>query len=300
MKQLIYLGFWYIKARFFGRKRPLQTVLFITDECNLSCKHCAVYNHAQPRRKTYKEIEDELRYSHRLGSRFVDFEGGEPMMWNDGQYNINDLIDLAKEIGFFSTTVTTNAQFPFTDLKADSIWVSLDGLGAYHDEIRGKGVFERLCKNIAESKQKALSVNMVINSKNYNSVEETIRFTKENPHIHSISLNFYTPSSLAPDPLFLDWDKRKEIIDLIIGMKKAGYPVMNSVSGLKKMKTNNFKKYCWITNFILPDKTRVEGCPLEALNICENCGYCMAGEMACVFHLKPDTIFSALKLRMRL
>jgi hypothetical protein len=34
--------------------------------------------------------------------------------------------------------------------EADSIWVSLDGLGQYHDDIRGKGVFERLVKHIAD------------------------------------------------------------------------------------------------------------------------------------------------------
>lgn len=299
MKQLFYLGFWFLRARFFGRKRPLQTVLFITDECNLSCKHCSVFNHENPNRKTFEEIKEELIYSYCLGSRFVDFEGGEPMIWKDGEKRINDLIVLAKQIGFFSTTVTTNGQFPIAESKADSIWVSLDGLGDFHDDIRGKGVFDRLCKHINESNHKALSVNMVINSKNYPSVKETIEFAKNNPVIKSISLNFYTPSSLNDDVLFLDWYKRNEVIDNIIQMKKKGYPIMNSVSGLKYMTTNKFKKYCWITNFILPDGSKHDNCPLEALSLCERCGYCMAGEMASVFHFNPDTIFSAMKLRVK-
>jgi len=299
MRQLFYLGFWFLRARLFGRKRPLQTVLFISDECNLSCKHCSVYNHEKPHRKTFVEIKEELIYSYRLGSRFVDFEGGEPLMWKDGEKRINNLIDLAKQIGFFSTTVTTNGQFPIVGCKADSIWVSLDGLNDYHDSIRGKGVFERLCKNIAESNHKSLSVNMVINNQNYLSVKETIVFAKDNPSIQSISLNFYTPDSLNEDPLFLNWQKRSEIIDEISIMKKQGFPIMNSISGLKYMKTNKFKKYCWITNFILPDKSRFETCPMQTLGICERCGYCMAGEMASVFHLKFDTLFSAMKLRIR-
>lgn len=299
MKQLFYLFFWFLQTRFLGKKKPLQTVLFISDECNLACKHCSVYNHTNPHRKTFEEIKEELIYSYRLGSRFVDFEGGEPLIWKDGEKNTNDLIDLAKEIGFFSTTITTNGQFPLTACKADSIWVSLDGLKPYHDEIRGKGVFDKLCKHIAESKHKVLSVNMVINSINYHSVRETIEFVKNNSSIQSISLNFYTPRTLEEDPLFLDWEKRRELIDEIIKMKKEKYQIMNSISGLKYMKTNEFKKYCWITNFILPDKSRFDTCPMQHIGVCERCGYCMAGEMTSVFHFKLETIFSAIKLRMK-
>ncbi len=43
MKKLFYLGWWFLRARFFGRRAPLQTVLFISDICNLRCKHCSVY-----------------------------------------------------------------------------------------------------------------------------------------------------------------------------------------------------------------------------------------------------------------
>ncbi len=299
MKQFFYLGFWFFKVKFLQKKIPLQTVLFITDECNLSCKHCSVYNHANPKRKTYEEIEEELLYSYKLGSRFVDLEGGEPLLWKDKEYQINDLIILAKKIGFFSITVTTNGQLPFSHLIADSIWISIDGLSEYHDEIRGKATFSRACKNIAESKQKNLNINMVINSKNYLSVNDTIRFAKDSPYINAISLNFYTPNSSDFDPLFLDWGQRKKVIDEIIQMKRDAYPIINSIAGLKKMKDNTFTKHCWISNFILPDKSRIDGCPLEVLNVCDYCGYCMAGEMAAVFKLQPETIFSALKLRMK-
>jgi hypothetical protein len=34
------------------------------------------------------------------------------------------------------------------------------------------------------------------------------------------------------------------------------------------------------------------------LNICDECGLCMAGEMNSVFNFKLDTIFAGLKLRL--
>lgn len=297
MKSLLYLPWWFTKSRVFGSTKPLQTVLFISDRCNLACKHCTVYNQKNPVTKSFEKIREELEYSYKQGSRFVDFEGGEPTLWKDGDKDLNSLLRLAKEIGFYSTTITTNAQMPFMESEADSIWVSLDGLGEYHDDIRGKGAFDRLVKNIATANHPALSVNMVINSRNRSSVEETIEFAKTNPHIKSISLNFHTPYP-GTESLFLDWEKRAEVIDLIIRKKKAGYPIMNSVSGLKLMKTNQFKKYCWVTNFILSDGTRLTECAGKTAGVCDRCGLSMAGEMNAVLSLKPDTVFAGMKLRM--
>ena len=295
LKQLFYLPWWFFQARFFGRKRPLQTVLFISDRCNLKCKHCSVYQQTNPHNMTFDQVREHLVYSYQLGSRYVDFEGGEVMLWRDGTRTINDLIDEAKRIGFFSCTITTNAQLPFQNNRADSIWVSLDGIGSYHEAVRGKGTFARLEKNIASCGHKHLSVNMVVNTLNYQSVDETIEYAKNNPAIEMISINFHTP---FPDTEYLMIDKqlRNEIIDKVIAYKRRGYPIMNSISGLKKMKDMRFKKRCWVTNFIYPDGSR-GNCIGENTTICDDCGFCMAGEMASVFAFAPDTIWAGLKLR---
>lgn len=296
LKQFFYLGWWFFGARVLGRRKPLQTVLFISDRCNLQCKHCSVYQLKNPHNMTYEQVREHLLYSYNLGSRFVDFEGGETMIWRDGTRNINDLIDLAKEIGFFSATITTNAQLPFTGCRADSIWVSLDGIGPYHEAVRGKGTFARLEQNIATENHKALSVNMVVNTLNYESVDETIEYVCNNPHIKSISINFHTPFP-ETEYLMIDRELRNRIIDRVIAYKKKGYPIMNSVSGLKKMKRNDFKRRCWVTNFVYPDGSH-GNCIGEGTDICNDCGFCMAGEMASVFNFCPDTILAGLSLRM--
>lgn len=297
IKSLLYLPFWFFRAWFLGRKTPLQTVIFISDQCNLQCKHCCVFAQKTIKKKSYEQIREELEYAYKLGSRFVDFEGGEPTMWKEGERDLNSLIRLAKEIGFFSTTITTNAVMPFTGSEADSIWVSLDGLGKYHDAVRGNGVFDKLVKNIETSGHADLSVNMVVSKLNYQSVDETIEFVKNNPYIKSISINFLTPYP-GTEEHQLDWDTRRAIIDKVIAYKKKKYPIMNSVSGLKKMKDNDFKKYCWVSNFITIDGGKSPDCGGTALGLCDQCGYCMAGEMNSVMNLKPDTIFAGLKLRM--
>jgi len=297
MKQFIYLALWFFKTKILKRKIPLQTVIFISDLCNLTCKHCCVYSKGAPVIKSFEQIKDELLYSYRLGSRFVDFEGGEPFLWNKEGKNINDLILLAKQIGFFSTTVTTNAQIPFNNCQADSIWVSVDGIGKYHDQIRGEGSFSKLVQNITQNNHPAMSINMVVNALNYTSVEDTIRWVSEQPNLQSVAINFHTPYP-GTEELFLDWELRKKTIDKVLQMKKKGFQIMNSFSGLKKMKNNSFKQYCWVSNFILADGMRFSECPGKIQGVCTQCGFGMAGEIASMFQLKPDTILAAGKLRL--
>ena len=319
----IYLAQWFARARFLGRRAPLQTVLFITDKCNLRCKHCSVYGSAGNKQRKFEDIVADMRYSYQLGSRFIDLEGGEPTLWKEertlptppfkgressplkgeleGVYTINDLIDAALEIGFFSITVTTNAQQDFSWIRPQSIWVSMDGVGEYHDRVRGEGSFARLEENIRNSGFKHICVNMVVNSLNHESLDAAMEYAKNNPAIEQISINFHTPYP-GTEYLMLPPEKKAELIDKVLDYKKKGYPIMNSRSGLKLMKRNalgeiELGKECFVTNFIYTDGSR-SLCLGYGTEQCRVCGFCMAGEMASVFHFKPDTILSGFKLRM--
>ena len=311
LSHYVYLAQWFVRARFFGRKAPLQTVLFITDKCNLRCKHCSVYGSAGNKQRSFEDIVADMKYSYALGSRFIDLEGGEPTLWKEAKderreakgeyYTINDLIDAALEIGFFSITVTTNAQQDFSWIRPQSIWVSMDGVGEYHDRVRSEGTFARLEENVRKSGFKHICVNMVVNALNYESLDAAMEYAKNNPAIEQISINFHTPYP-GTEYLMLPLEKKAEIIDKVIAYKKKGYPIMNSISGLKLMKRNalgeiNLGKECFVTNFIYTDGSR-SLCLGYGTEQCKVCGFCMAGEMASVFHFKPDTILSGFKLRM--
>ena len=54
MGRLMYLFSWFFRAKFGKVKRPLQTVLFISDQCNLACRHCSVYRKEHPHIKSYE------------------------------------------------------------------------------------------------------------------------------------------------------------------------------------------------------------------------------------------------------
>jgi len=319
LSQYIYLGWWFFRARFLGRKAPLQTVLFISDKCNLKCKHCSVVNVMGGVHRPFKDIVADLQYSYDLGSRFVDIEGGEPTLWREGDKTLNDIIAAAHQIGFFSITITTNAQQDFSWVNMDSLWVSMDGIGEYHDAVRGKGTFARLEKNIAlfhqsrGGKVAPLTVNMVVNNLNKDCVQTALDYVKSNPAIDKISINFHTPFP-GTEELMLSPEDKKAVLDLVLAAKRQGYPIMNSRSGLKKMypeymQTHDVGSLCWVTNFIYPNGERglCVGIQSELLkgrlaytptDTCKQCGFCMSGEMASVFHFCPDTLLAGLSLRM--
>lgn len=289
---------WFFQVHCLGKRIPLQTVLGISDRCNLHCKHCSVVAPpASAVSKKYEQIKEELVKCRRMGSRFVDFEGGEPFIWRDGDKTIDDLCTLAKELGFFSTTITTNAQIPFEAPNADLIWVSLDGVGKWHDLIRGDGAFARLEKNVLASKFPFLNANMVVNRLNVDAVDEVVQYVWNSPVFRMLSVNFHTPFP-STEALALDWERRCEVIDKVLAWKKKGAPIMNTNRGLKALKDMSFKKYCWISNFISVDGKFFEQCPGYELGLCEKCGFGMASEMTGVYKLAPETILAGLKVRM--
>lgn len=298
VRNISYLPLWYLDNVILGKNRPLQTVLFLTDHCNLNCRHCTGTGHAKTTMKPWAQIKEELEFSYRQGARFLDLEGGEPMLWRDGSLGINDVIILAKSIGFFSVTVTTNGQRSFCGLDADAIWVSVDGYRKVHDLIRGEGTFEKLERNILHSGHENVSINMTVNTLNWRSVKDVVRYADQNPGIRKVSVNFHTPYP-GTEELMPDETIRNRVIDLLIRMKQNGYPVMNSYSGLRQMKKGVSNDYCWITNFILTDGTRLSTCPGKTLKVCDRCGFSMAGEMYSVAHFRPDTLLAGMHLRMR-
>jgi sulfatase maturation enzyme AslB (radical SAM superfamily) len=297
MKPFLYLPLWFFKTRLLGKRIPLQSVVFISDKCNLKCRHCTIYAKQGAITKTRDEIRDDLEYCYRQGSRFVDLEGGEPTLWRDGEHDLNSVIRLAKEIGFYSVTVTTNAARPFAGLAADSIWVSMDGVGPSHDAIRGEGTFARLVQHVEGCGHPRVSANMVVNTLNHHAVEEAIRFVAGHPNFHSIAINLHTPFP-GTEAFELDAATRHAVLEMVIAHKRKGFPIMNSVAGLKLMQRRDFKKYCWMANFVMVDGRRLAECNGKTAGLCERCGFCMAGEMASVMNMKPETLLAGLKLRV--
>jgi len=132
MFEVFHYANWYLQCRILGKRMPLQSVIFITSHCNLQCRHCSIARMVAEGKLPQEhfplaKVRNLLQQCYNAGSRMVTFEGGEPLMWRDGDYDLEYLVKEAKRIGFLSTSYSTNGSLPIPDSSTDRIFVSLDG-----------------------------------------------------------------------------------------------------------------------------------------------------------------------------
>ncbi len=287
LQQLIYLAWWFIRARFFGRRKPLQSVVFVTNGCNSTCRHCTRCTHpGEPFFMTYADVERHLDYCYSLGARMLDIEGVQILQWHDGQHTAASLFQLAKQKGFYSTSTMVPASdyaaWQQLQAQVDVLWVSIMGINDCQllNQLQGASLY------------------MVINAQNYTQLSAVLQFLQEHPGIQQIAFNFHTPFP-GTESLALSPTQREQVIHQLIRYKRQGHRIMNSVSGLKNMLSLRFKRHCWICNFAYCDGRRSPQC-IDNLQsgICQQCGFSMAGEMNAVFNLHPDTILAGLGIRL--
>ena len=286
LSQLSYLAWWFFRARFLGRRKPLQSVVFITSGCDSTCRHCSVCTTPSAYFKSFQEIQQDLDYCYSQGSRMLDVEGVEMLHWKSGTHTINDVFQMAYDKGFYSTSTmipaADYAQWQKLGVMVDVLWVSILHFSD-----------TSLLENLKDA-----SLYMVINAQNYREVPAVLDFLQNHKGVQKIAFNFHTPFS-GTASMALDHNQRKEVIKQLITYKRKGYRIMNSVSGLKNMLTLNFTLHCWICNFIYCDGRRSTQCiDDKSSGICEKCGFSMPGEMNAVFGFKIDTILAGLGIRL--
>lgn len=124
----------------------------ITYDCNMDCQFCTPKRNIALK-KRYPESNtnqalDIIRQLDDLGTKILNFSGGEPTLRKDLPILINE----AKKRGmavFFSTNGSTLQQTARNLLKADMIRVSIDGPKEIHDKIRRHpGAFDKAVSGI--------------------------------------------------------------------------------------------------------------------------------------------------------
>lgn len=275
------------------RRKPIVAGISITDLCNLQCKHCVVANSGRGH-SSFEKIISWMKLFYSRGARILYFQGGEPLAWSDSSKKLNDIIREARAIGFFKTAVATNGTNPI-ETEADIVWVSIDGMGQRHNEIRGKNVFEEVIKNISRSSHPNININMTVNLLNYQDVENVIRLASDNSNIRGVSINFHTPYP-GVENLFLPMKERAGVVERVILLKKMGFPVLNSTSGLKALMQGDFKRPIWMIQMVEQDQI-FECCwERHSGKACEKCGFGIIAELSQLLQFKPSSIIHAFNL----
>ncbi len=194
-----------LKYKILKKPFPLCVHLQITKRCNLRCIYC----YADPENLTnvpdleyleYTRLIDELA---RMGTRWIRFLGGEPLLRND----IGEMIDYAKNKGII-TEMNTNGYFMKTKGQAiknlDSLVVSIDGTRETNDQCRGQGSYDKAIEAIEIAKDLGMSVRLHGCLSKYHELEDI-------DHLAHLAIKYGMAFNFsAPSPIYYQDDQRME------------------------------------------------------------------------------------------
>lgn len=110
----------------------------------------------------------------------------------------------------------------------DYLFVSIDGIGDVHDKIRGaSGSFDRAVEGIREAKKYLpVAISFTITKENLDQVGDVIELAKRLEVAISIQVeyDYSTAEKLSPDR-----ERLYNALNLIMEMKKKGYPIIESI-----------------------------------------------------------------------
>jgi Fe-coproporphyrin III synthase len=285
---------WYILRNYVltREKKPFLASYKLTYRCNLSCQQCP-FHQLRTAEPAYPEVLATLNRLYLRGSRMVVFEGGEPLLWRDGDFTIREVIEQARR-KFFSVGLTTNGTLPL-DVCPDILWVSIDGLRDTHNRLRGADIFDRVIANIRQCDHPKLLAHITVNTENYREIPDLILFLSS--LVKGITIQFYYPYG-HDDALFLDLDKRRVFLNEVIALKRAGYPVLNSVAALNALKYNTWRCVDWLVDCANPDGSISQGCYLKtrADIDCTRCGFSPYTEISLAYRGNLQAVRAGVRI----
>ncbi|NCD00844.1 radical SAM protein [bacterium] len=126
------------------RENLYSATLYLTNNCNLRCKHCYMFsgeiNNEEIDVDYWKEIMKVLKSN---GVKVVTFTGGEPLV-KEGFYEILDFAykNFSSVILLTNGTLINESNYNYIASRCREIQISLDGPSKeLHEAIRGKGTY---------------------------------------------------------------------------------------------------------------------------------------------------------------
>lgn len=292
LSSFLYLMAFGIKTVLFRQKKPILGTVILTDQCNLSCKHCSV-NNITTVVHPYGQIKKELQILYDMGIRILFFCGGETFLWRDGEKTLRNLVIESKEMGFLIVNVVTNGTISLNLPEADLILLSLDGDKEKHNQIRGD-TYDQIMKNIEQAPTDNICLYMAINQINKETIQDVCKTAMNMQNIRAVSFNFHTPYPDTKD-LALSREEKKTCCDIIEEMMDMGVPIFNLRSAFPHLINNKFPTPCHQCVVMENGKLSICGRCIDVLGLCEQCGYFFVAEYTLIFKGKPRVILDMLR-----
>ncbi|MDA8235432.1 MAG: radical SAM protein [Clostridia bacterium] len=285
-----------LKAMARPNSLPVLATIILTDKCNLSCRHCAVANRANP----FSSYDETLRLMGRLkeeGVKILFFCGGEVFLWQDGGYDIHQLVGEAKKMGFILVCVVTNGTISVDVPGADLVFLSLDGMEETHNLIRGD-TFKTIMFNLQRISKPNVVFYMAINNINLRDIGRVTNLAAQNHRVKAVSFNFHTPYA-GTEGLALSQEQKEEAIATITRLIREGAPVFNLPVGLDYYLSGDWERPCRQCVVYEDGRGFTCGRCSEIPGLCRECGYLFAVEFALLLKGNLRAIRDMLKVYLK-
>jgi MoaA/NifB/PqqE/SkfB family radical SAM enzyme len=290
MKPLGYGLNYVLRYHLFKDHAPLICGLVLTNKCNLRCRHCRITARGN-KNLSFEEIKGVIDSYYRKGGRCLYLQGGEPFIWREGANGIEQVVELAHRVGYFTVIIYTNGTLPL-NTTADTVFISMDGLQETHDFLRGTS-FNRIMDNIRASRHSSLFINFTINNYNKKELESFCAYMEGVKQIRGTFFYFHTPY-YGKDDLYIEPPERAAILRDLLKYKKK-YRILNSRAGLKSALRNDWRRPLDICSVYEQGDTYTCCRYPNDPQLCKDCGYLSYAEIDQTLKLKPSAILNALK-----
>lgn len=291
LKRDAYLAHTYLLKR---QHKPYLASFKLTHRCNLICQQCP-FVHQPIQEPSFEQVLSMIDRLYENGDRLVVFEGGEPMLWRDGERNITDVIAYARQ-KFLCVGITTNGTLPLSVVNdVDVLWVSIDGFADTHNRLRGAPVFDRVIANLRASRHPKLFAHITVNAENCQEIPKLVQFLSG--IVRGITIQFYYPYS-ADDQLTLNTSARAQLIDRLLKLKQAGTPILNSGASLRALRDQYWTCVPWLVDCADPDGGIRQGCYVDGRGVknCALCGFTPYTEASLAYQGNLEAILAGIRI----
>jgi sulfatase maturation enzyme AslB (radical SAM superfamily) len=205
---------------------PRQVSIALTNACDLVCPHC--YAPKNPAVLNFERLTRWLTDLDANGCVGVGFGGGEPTLYP----RLAELCSYAAEKTGLAVTMTTHAHCLSDRLLEDLsgnvhfIRVSMDGVDATYESIRGKSFASLIQRIKALSKIVSFGINFVVNSKTIDELDTAIELAEK----FGCSEFLLLPEEATLRTSGIDSDTRR-ILQEWVTSYRGGIPLAVSESG---------------------------------------------------------------------
>jgi MoaA/NifB/PqqE/SkfB family radical SAM enzyme len=287
-----WLGYGF-KTFILRQKLPYLFGMVITDKCNLSCFYCESKNSGRYH-FSLEQAKSTILDAYRRGHRSLYFTGGEPMIWEDGGHDLEELVRIARDIGFLEVFIFTNGTRPLS-IKNCNYIVTVDGPKDIHDQIRHDS-YDLVLNNVRNAVTKNIFASITFSKANVQHLHRFVREVTDTKLFKGISFNLLTHWPEIVEKHGVSLEERKHLLDDIWHLKNEGYPIVLSRAAYKALRNNDWKRP--IPQIELGTKDRIFQCCRDVVNpsVCEQCGYANCVEVSQILDLKPSAMWQVVRM----